>query len=147
MSIPAALALALGAAACFTDLRTREIPNWLTLSGILAGLLWAAVSGGWRGFGLALAGASVGLLSFLLLFVMGGMGGGDVKLMAAFGALVGPAALLKSILWIALLGGVGAALLVYWRHWRRRRAQARQSDFIPYAPAITAGVWLTLWVG
>ena len=82
-----------------------------------------------------------------MFFLLGGMGGGDVKLLAAFGALIGPGQTLQAIFWIALLGGLGAAGSVIWRAWRSRtrRTGTAQDDFIPYAPAIVGGVWLTLW--
>ena len=63
------------------------------------------------------------------------------------GALIGPGLIIQALIWIALLGGVGAAESVYWHAWRnrtRRSAMAR-SDSIPHAPSIVGGVWLTLW--
>src|SRR5579859_646756 len=85
------LSVALGAAlvASVTDVRTRRIPNWLTGSTILAGLLLHLVMGGWTQAALALAAAAVGGGLFLLFYIAGGMGAGDVKLMAAIACLVG----------------------------------------------------------
>lgn len=149
MNAPALISGALGLAACVTDLRDRTIPNWIPAAALLSGLCWHAWSGGWRGAGLSLLGAASGFAVFLVFYLLGGMGGGDVKLTAGFGALLGPGGLVQAALWIALLGGVAAALVVYWRYWRRRgRAvlPGRNEDFIPYAPAIAAGVWITFWV-
>lgn len=147
MSVPAIFAAVLGVAASTTDLRNRTVPNWLTCSGVLCGLLWYGATEGLRGAGFSLAGAAVGFVSLLVFFLWGGMGGGDVKLAAAFGALVGPVLIFQALIWIALLGGVGAAGVVFWRAWRNRMRQTgtAQGDFIPYAPAIVGGVWLTLW--
>lgn len=147
MNMPVFLAAVLGLAASATDLRDRTVPNWLTYSGVLCGLLWYGVTEGFRGAGFSLAGAAVGFASLLAFFLMGGMGGGDVKLLAAFGALVGPGLILHALIWIALLGGAVAAGSVYWRAWRNRTQQSEtaQGDFIPYAPAIVGGVWLTIW--
>ena len=81
----------------------------------------------------ALAGGAVGFLLLLPLHLCGAMGGGDVKLMAAFGTLLGPAGILAAAVFGAIAGalwGLGALL---------RGARA-----IPYAPAIAAGVWVSL---
>jgi prepilin peptidase CpaA len=125
-------AAALGCAAVAYDLRTRTIPNWLSASGVAAGVVCA----GWRGAACALAGAAGGFAVFLVLHWLGGLGGGDVKLMAAFGALLGARDVWAAAALAAIAGGVlaCAALLR-----RGRRAS------IPYAPAVTAGAWLVLW--
>jgi prepilin peptidase CpaA len=95
-----AWSLPLGASACLIaaaiDLRTGHIPNWLTLGALCIGLfLLPAVRlvlghGTWLQWGLAFVGAGLCALVPLLLFRSGAMGGGDVKLLAAVGALVGP---------------------------------------------------------
>ena len=64
------------------------------------------------------------------------MGGGDVKLMAAFGALLGPSGILLAALLAAPIGGVMAAVAAAWKH---------QARAIPYAPAIALGAWLALF--
>jgi prepilin peptidase CpaA len=95
------------AAAVVTDVRTRRIPNWLT------GAIAAA------GFGLAAGGGSVtpayaalGMLAGLLLMMpghlIGATGAGDVKLMAAVGAVVGPSLILRAFLYTAVAGGLFA---------------------------------------
>jgi len=76
------------------------------------------------------------------------MGGGDVKLMAGFGALLGFNQLISAALWTAGVGGVIAAGVLGVRAVRRalgRTTSATASqDSIPYAPAIALGVWLSL---
>ena len=66
------------------------------------------------------------------------MRGGDVKLMAAFGALLGPSVTMTAAVLAAVIGALMAAgsLLLF----RRRKA-------IPYGPAIVLGAWLALWAG
>jgi prepilin peptidase CpaA len=89
--------LVTGLAAWF-DWRTGEIPNWLTLGALGAGLIGHAVSGGLRGGwseagkGLLFSLAGMGVCAFVpfLLFRSGAIGGGDVKLLAALGALLRP---------------------------------------------------------
>lgn len=91
------------------DIRARRIPNWLTITGLAAGIaLRAALGVGAAGDGLA--GAGVALLVGLLLFALGAFGGGDAKLLAVVGAFVGLGGLLEAGLLIALLGGLFAVV-------------------------------------
>jgi prepilin peptidase CpaA len=107
--------------ACVTDLRTRRIPNVLTLGAALAGLLYQSVNGGIDGLGHAALGWLVGALIFILPFALRGLGGGDVKLLAALGAWLGP----TDVIWLALYTGVAGgvmALLVSARYGYLRTA-------------------------
>ncbi len=93
--------------ASWTDLRSRRIPNWLTMSGIVAGL----VVRGWMGPGPVLSGllgVALALLLALPFFVAGVLGGGDAKLLMAVGAFMGPADLASASLVIGMTGGVVA---------------------------------------
>lgn len=150
MNLQFGAALLVGLAACVTDLRDRTIPNWIPALALMLGVAWHASAGGWRGVAVSLAGAVCGFLAFLVFYLLGGMGGGDVKLTGGFGALLGLPALWQALLWICLAGGVAAAGIVYWRRlstlWRPVDAESREQDSIPYAPAIAAGAWITLWV-
>src|SRR5437763_13552060 len=128
-------AVALGCAATVGDLRARTIPNWLSGGGLVAGLICGVTAAGARGGLTALAGAAAGFAVFLVWHWSGGLGGGDVKLMAAFGALLGPA----DIVVAAVLGAIAGALVAFATAlWNPRVAS------IPYAPAIVTGVWLVL---
>lgn len=75
--------------AAWTDVRTGRIPNKLTVTGLGLGLALSIASGGLRGLLLSVVGALVAALVPLLLFRFKAMGGGDVKLFAALGALLG----------------------------------------------------------
>ena len=132
------IAIVLGCAAAAEDLRRRSISNWISLSGIAGGLIYHTVRHGLRGLGVAAAGAAIGFAIFLVVYAMGGMGGGDLKLMAAFGAILGPAGIFTAALLAAILGGLMAAgsLLLNSR-----------KPAIPYAPAIVLGAWLALLGG
>jgi len=99
-------AAALVAAACVSDIRARRIPNWLTFSGVCAGLLLNSVLGGVAGAGRSLAGMLAGFGVYLLLYCLRAMGAGDVKLMAAIGAIVGPAGWFSIFLATSIAGGV-----------------------------------------
>lgn len=133
MSMPAIFAAALGMDAPATDLRDRTEPSWLTCLAILCGLRWHGITGGLRGSGFSLAGTVMGFGSLLVFFLLGGMGGSDVNLLAAFGALVGSGSVFEALIWIALPGGVGAAATVFWRlrNGRARRSGAARGDYIP----------------
>ena len=85
--------------------RLRRVPNWLTAAGLAAGLA-CALPGGWRGLALATAGAALGFALLLPFHWCGAMGGGDVKLMAAFGAFLGPAGILLAAFFAAIAGGL-----------------------------------------
>lgn len=140
-----AIALVLGTAASVTDLRWRTIPNWIPVAALIAGFSYQVWVEGWRGTGTAALGALCGFAVFLVFYLLGGMGGGDVKLMAGFGSLLGASTLLIAAVWTAIFGAVVAAVAMV----RRRRGAGgtgtHDSNSIPYAPAIAFGVWITLW--
>ncbi len=154
------IAIVIGIAATVEDLVHRRISNWICAAAFVAGLALHIVSGGWRGGIASLLGAVAGFAVFILFYALGGMGGGDIKLMAGFGAVLGAGRLLEAALWTAACGGLFAALAIACgaaRAWLRslgsgagsgagsaagRGASAVRS--IPYAPAIAAGVWLSL---
>lgn len=77
------------AAAVVTDLRSLRIPNWLTVPSFAIAVLFHVCVGGWTGLQLSLLGFATGFGILFLLWVIGGGGGGDVKLMGAIGAWVG----------------------------------------------------------
>src|SRR5437867_3763387 len=78
------------AGAAWSDLRTRRIPNWLTLTGAVLGLCFQVWERGLVGAATSVASAALALAIFLALYIAGGMGAGDVKLFAAAGAFVSP---------------------------------------------------------
>lgn len=99
--------------ACWTDVRKMEIPNALTLSFAVAGLIYHAVAGGMEGLGRAGLGGLAGLLPMLLLYALRGLGGGDVKWFAAFGAWAGAGAAWQLVvLSILYAGGIAVLLLL-----------------------------------
>lgn len=109
--IAVALVVLAASAAAF-DLGTRRIPNYLTVTGLAAALLLRAAGGGEMLLA-GLGGAALALGLSFPLFAAGGLGGGDVKLLVAVGAFLGPGRLMIALLATALVGGVmafGAAL-------------------------------------
>ena len=102
-------------AAAATDLRSRRIPNWLTLSGVCAGLLLNWAISGLHGIGTAVSGMALGFGCYFVLYCLRAMGAGDVKLMAAVGAVVGPGNWVAVFIASALAGGVLAVALMIWK--------------------------------
>lgn len=106
------LLLAVVLTACFTDIRARRIPNWLTFPAILAGFAVNLFLDPANGFWVSLEGFGVAMLLYLPLFVLRAMGAGDVKLMAAVGALAGPLNWLGIMFFTAIIGGVLGVIAV-----------------------------------
>ena len=147
-------------AASVTDLRARRIPNWLVVPFLAAGLIARTVAGGVAGAGSSLAGAALACAFFALPCFLGAMGMGDLKLAAGVGAWILPAQLVTAMVMTALVGGIMAVGVAFWRGELakrldgagdlavsflrlRPRASARIGDAsalsIPYAPAIAFG--------
>ncbi len=89
-----------------TDVRGARIPNWLTYSGLVAALVVRAGLGNWTALKSGAAGLFIAGGIFLVLFIVGAMGGGDMKLMAAVGAWAGSTYVVTVLIAVALAGGV-----------------------------------------
>jgi prepilin peptidase CpaA len=88
------------------DLRSRRIPNWLTFSLVLSGIAQSFTSSGLVSPGMSLAGFAIGFGLPMILFVIGALGGGDVKLLAGVGAWFGPGVVFRVFLLAAIVGAV-----------------------------------------
>lgn len=110
-TIVAAIALAIGAIACVTDVRHRRIPNVLTFGAAALALAFHTMVSGLPGLVSAALGWIVGLALFLPFFLLRGMGGGDVKLLAALGAWLGPADAFYLAIYASIAGGVLALVV------------------------------------
>jgi prepilin peptidase CpaA len=110
------LAALLCAAICAVyDVRSRRIPNFITLPAILLGLLLHGVLGGWKEFGTAAAAGLICGFIFLLFYLAGGMGAGDVKLITASGCLIGLSLIGHLLVLTALAGGLMAIGIAVYR--------------------------------
>lgn len=134
--------LALVFVAMVHDWRTRKIPNYLTLGGVVFGLALHGADAGLRGAAFALLGAVLCLGLPLVQFARGEMGGGDVKLFAAVGAIVGP-----SVGFDAEAFTFALALFVLWPYrlvragWRGRTVKVAP---VILGPAVFVGLLLSM---
>ena len=92
-----------------------KVPNWLTFPLILGGWVYSGVGNGWEGLGWSLAGTAVGLGLLLPFYAIGGMGAGDVKLLAGVGAWVWPTVTFHAFCVSAIVGGLIALGMIAWR--------------------------------
>jgi prepilin peptidase CpaA len=162
-------ALVVAGVACFCDLRTRRIPNVLTLGAAGAGFVYHLSTGGAGALGHSALGWLIGVLVFIVPFALRGLGGGDVKLVGALGAWIGPSDTVWLTVYTALAGGVMAIgiSLVYgyldtaiqniWLllcHWRIAGLTAApdltlersSAPKLAYALPILVGMVATVWL-
>jgi len=134
-------------AAAVTDIRSGKVYNVLTYSAVLAGLALNATVG--IGLSAALLGLATGFVPMFVIYLAGGLGGGDVKLMAAVGAFLGAYPTLFALLYTCLIGGILAFTVLLWKEgftgaWMRvRHKTAAAAPRFPFAVAIVLG---TAWV-
>jgi prepilin peptidase CpaA len=163
------VALSVAVVACLWDLRCRRIPNALTLGAAAAAIGFHAIVGGIDGGATSVAGWLVGVALLFAPFALGGMGGGDVKLVGALGAWIGPADVVWLALYTCIAGGIlaiviaaargyvrGAVqnmwrLLTFWRVMGPRpmpslTLQSGSAPRVAYAAPILAGTVVTLWL-
>jgi prepilin peptidase CpaA len=121
-------AVILSLIAGWTDLRSRRIPNWLTVPGLLIGIVANSVLGGWSGLKTSLLGAAVGLALLLPFVLLRSLGAGDWKLAGALGAFAGPGGLVDLLLASVFIAGLMAVALVIYK--RRVRQTLRNIGHI-----------------
>lgn len=124
------LLLALLVPAAVMDFARHRIPNYLTYPGLIAGLGLAVAAGGWGMLGNHVVGTLAAGVPLFLMFLGGSLGGGDVKLMAAVGAITGFPVAVNALLASIMVGGLCAALILIW--------QGRLWGLVSYS-------WKTVW--
>lgn len=109
--------------AAVIDVWKLKVPNLVTFPMIITGwIFWTALEG-WSGLGFSLAGTAVGLALLLAPYAVGGMGAGDVKLLAGVGAWVGATTTFWAFCVSAVVGGLLAVLMMAWRRQFDRHAR------------------------
>ena len=155
----------IGLVACIYDLRTRLLPDWLTIGGMVVGIILAGALGGWDGLLVGVGGMACGLAVFWLMWSLGMIGAGDVLLMGACGALLGWPLVVWGLIHSALMGAVvglgysvarGHFFRVFVNLWtvvastfnaKRKRVSLAElpTDELPYGVAIALGCgWAAL---
>ncbi|AOL94173.1 prepilin peptidase CpaA [Porphyrobacter sp. LM 6] len=135
-----ALAIALVVAA-FTDLRRRQIDNWLNAAIALAApaFWWASGLSLWPGVAMQLGVALAAFAVLAGMFAMRMMGGGDVKLLTALALWIPPTMFVQLLVIMAIAGGVLTVVMFFWHTARKQKDKLA----IPYGVAIAFG---GLWV-
>ena len=169
LTVRVAVVVGVGFIACLTDLRNRRIPNVLTFGAAAAALIYGVATGGWSGLGTAALGWVIGAVAMIVPFALGGLGGGDVKLLAAIGAWLGPSGAFWVAMYTGIAGGVMAVgvalatgylrkalenvslLLMHWRVWGLRplsevSLESSEGPRLAYALPIFVGLVATLWL-
>jgi prepilin peptidase CpaA len=154
-TIPVTISCGLVGFAVFTDMRAHRIPNWLVLGILLASFTHQLMAHGFAGLLYGVGGLAVGIGAFLAFYIGRGMGAGDVKLMGAVGAMLGPLGALLAVacsLIAGLIMVLGARQLTQlsYRYAALRAipelfVQKNDAVRVPYAPAIAAGYSVALW--
>ena len=101
--------------AAYIDGKQLRVPNWITYPMVFSGLIFNSFAVHGMGFWWAVVGMFVGLLCLLPLYAVGGMGAGDVKLMAGIGAWLGWRITLYSFVATVVVGAVMAVLMVWYK--------------------------------
>jgi prepilin peptidase CpaA len=121
--------------AAWIDGKELRVPNWITFPMVLSGLVANTVLGGWEGLGFGLLGMVTGLLCLLPLYSVGGMGAGDVKLMAGMGAWLGWEITLAAFVVSVFVGAFMAVVMVA----RRRAFEKHSINFL-----VIVNEWLSV---
>jgi prepilin peptidase CpaA len=170
MSIVHVASLLTAGLACAYDLRTRRIPNVLTFGAAGAAVVYHVVESGLIGGAASIGGWLVGAALMVGFYALGGLGAGDVKLLGALGAWLGPVGAVWLVLYTGIAGGVLAlivaahagylrtavsnlwSLLAYWRLAGIRPMAELTLDTsrgprLAYATSILAGTVVAVWRG
>jgi prepilin peptidase CpaA len=169
MSLFQATTVVIALIAAAWDLRTRRIPNVLTFGAALLAIVVHGFDAGLPGVGWAIAGWLVGVAMFLPFFVLAGMGAGDVKLLAALGAWLGPGQAAWLALFSLVAGGViglcvalaygyltqaFANIMWMFQFWRSEGPKpvpevtlaTHKGPRLAYAVPVLAGLMVTIWL-
>src|SRR2546425_8761422 len=111
MTLQDAVAVGIAVVACALDLRTHRVPNTLTFGAAFVAFIFSSVTGGTGGAASSVMGWIVATAIWLPIYALGGLGAGDVKLIGAIGAWLGPADVIHAAMYSAVAGAVMALAL------------------------------------
>ena len=120
--------------AMYFDLTSKKIPNKITFPVMILGFLINVLTNGFLGITFSVVGFIVGLLIYMIPFILGGMGAGDVKMLAAIGSLMGWEFVLYTAVFAGLIGGV--LVLIYLVYKRQLLTTLRQLLFFIIKPLL-----------
>jgi prepilin peptidase CpaA len=169
MTSPHVVALSVAAIACAVDLRTRRIPNVLTFGAAAAALVFHFAVSGVNGLETSVGGWVAGVALLFAPYALGGMGAGDVKLLGALGAWLGPGETLWVVMYTGIAGGAMALIVSFahgylrqacsniwllFAHWRvmglrplaEVTLEGSRGPRLAYAAPILLGTIVTLWL-
>ena len=110
--------------AAYIDGKQLKVPNWITFPMIASGWVFNLAMFGWEGLGMSLLGTVVGLALLMPAYAIGGMGAGDVKLLAGVGAWMGSSVTFYAFCASAIIGGVIAlGMILYRKAWSHHKNQ------------------------
>lgn len=134
----------------YSDVKTRRIPNLLTLPGIFLGFILNTILSGFNGFKLSLFGFLIGFCFFLIFYLIGGMGAGDVKLMGAVGAIMGYPLIINVFIFTV----ISSFIIIIFMFFpiilnsviskNYSNLKSIRKTYIPYGLAISLGTFITI---
>jgi len=168
MAVHDTVAVGVALVACVWDLHSRRIPNLLTFGAASAALIVSTSATGWSGLGSSMGGWLLATALWLPLYALGGMGAGDVKLLAAIGAWLGPVNVFHAAVYAGIAGGILAVAVAVTRgcvrqtwsnvqllilHWRvagftpqaQLTLETATSPRLAYAVPILVGTMVAIW--
>lgn len=143
-----------------TDMKSRKILNVITMPAMIFGMIYHTYLSGFQGLLFSILGLLIGFFLLMIPFLLGGMGAGDLKLLAAVGAILGGEMVFQSFIYTALVGGIFAIFVMFKNnhrlvHWKRvwfsvvylrsytglfQPKTIQQTYTIPYGVPIALGV-------
>ena len=109
--------------AVVSDIRLHKIPNWLTYPTMIGAVIYHTIIKGLGGFLFSVEGVGMGIGLLIFLYLMGGMGAGDAKLMGAVGGLLGPKGVFTAFIFTAIMGGIYALALLTFHGYLKETAK------------------------
>ena len=144
------------------DVKEGIIPNYFILGLMICGLVFNIYAAGLSGLITSIFGFGLGLIIFLIPFILRGLGAGDVKLLAAIGAVKGPGFIVINVLVIAIVGGLISCLILLKQNRlgkitklinkliyqipldKLKQSKNKDNNSFPYGVAIVVGTWCSL---